>query len=624
MRRIPAFLLVALSLVASATLAWGAATPIKIILIGDSITRGDGYTFRYHLWNKLLDHGYTDIDFVGTTPSIYHGGFDEDCRATGGFTAAQLLAAAKSDIATFKPDIAVIHAGSMDSYKMSIGPAENVPAAVTACRDSVKAIIADLRAANPAVKIILPKFSLQSDKAPFCQRVSEAYVQLAAESSTAESPVAIVDLVTGFNYDDSVDAYDKNHLNNSGAIKVADRLYPVLASWLTRGTPRVRATPKEGPNLARNSGVLASASRSLTDATFAIDGDLLTSWCSAPYVPGGKSPLPTTDWLELDLGQASNLKGSAIYWDVNGRKYGYTIQTRATTSDAWTLSVDASRATTYAESMRGQVDYFNAPNTRYVRLTVTNLGNDESWTLWPAQVAEFRVFAETTEASANVSAPWVSLFNGQDLSGWMIKGDPAGKVRVADGQINCQQTAQTKEHTFVCTEAMYGDYIFEADVKIDGAFNSGILFRCVDMPKGAHPSIPGRSEPSALNGYQVKIDPTPRKWTGGIFDDFGPDFKWYYSLEKDPRAQAAFKLEAWNTFRIEAIGNNLKVWVNGVPTTHMTHGKYTTGRIAFKIHSLVNLPELPGVLGHFKNIRIITEKPAAYAQTMDLPAQAID
>ncbi len=227
------------------------------------------------------------------------------------------------------------------------------------------------------------------------------------------------------------------------------------------------------------------------------------------------------------------------------------------------------------------------------------------------------------QANANATAPWVSLFNGKDLSGWMITGDPAGKVWVADGQINCQQTAQTKEHTFVCTEAMYGDYIFEVDVKIDGAFNSGVLFRCVDMPKGAHPSIPGRSEPSALNGYQVKIDPTPRKWTGGIFDDFGPDFVWYYSLEKDPRARDAFKLEEWNTFRIEAIGSDIKVWVNGVPTTHMTHGKYTDGRIAFKIHSLVSLPELPNVVGHFRNIRIITEQPASYAQSMDLPARII-
>lgn len=392
MPKVPPFLLGVLGFFILNTLARATSTPKKIILIGDSITRGDGYTFRYHLWNKLLDNGYTDIDFVGTAPTNYHGGFDEDCRATGGLTAAQLLAAAKSDIAKFKPDIAVIHAGSMDSHKMSIGPAENVPAAVASCRDSVKEMIALLRAANPTVKIILPKFSLESTKAPFCKLVSDAYAALAADIRTAESPVTIVDLVTGFNYDQMVDAYDKNHLNNSGALKVAERLYTILASWLPRGAPRVRATPKEGPNLARNAGVVASASRSLTSASMAIDGDLFTVWKSAAYVPGGKSPLPTTDWLEIDLGRPHDLKGSAIYWDINGRKFGYTIQTRATADASWTLSVDARNNTTYAEAMRGQVDYFSAPKTRYIRLTVTALGNEGSWTLWPAQVAELRVF----------------------------------------------------------------------------------------------------------------------------------------------------------------------------------------------------------------------------------------
>ena len=225
-------------------------------------------------------------------------------------------------------------------------------------------------------------------------------------------------------------------------------------------------------------------------------------------------------------------------------------------------------------------------------------------------------------AQTNSAAPWVSLFNGKDLTGWTIKGDPSGKVRVAEGEMICQQAAKTKEHTFVCTEAKYGDFILELEVKIDGAFNSGILFRCLDMPK---PAVLPKSKilPSAVNGYQVKIDPTPRKWTGGIFEDYGNRWEWYYSLEKDPRAQAAFKLGEWNACRIEAIGNDLKVWVNGVPVTHLVHAKYAEGYIALKIHALLDNPENPHVLGHFKNLRIITNQPAAYVQDMDLPAKRV-
>jgi hypothetical protein len=217
-------------------------------------------------------------------------------------------------------------------------------------------------------------------------------------------------------------------------------------------------------------------------------------------------------------------------------------------------------------------------------------------------------------------APWVSIFNGKDLTGWTLKGSP-GVVWVQDGQINCHQTTNTTEHTFVCTEARYGDFILEVDCKMDGAFNSGILFRCVDVPESAKLFKPGKTGPSCLNGYQVKIDPTPRKWTGGIFDDFGPDWLWYYSLEKDVRAQEAFKIAGWNTFRVEAIAKDIKVWVNGVPTTHLTHGKYSAGYIAFKIHALGNKPDQEKVLCHFKNVRIITADPARFAQPVDLPAR---
>ena len=229
----------------------------------------------------------------------------------------------------------------------------------------------------------------------------------------------------------------------------------------------------------------------------------------------------------------------------------------------------------------------------------------------------------TALAQTSAAARWVTLFNGKNLTGWTLKGS-TGKAWVEDGQINCQQAANTTEHTYVCTAAKYGDYILETDVKIDGAFSSGIILRCVDVPESDRKSTTGQIGRSSLYGYQVKIDPTPRKWTGGIFDDSGTNLQWYYSLEKDVRAQEVFKLGEWNTFRIEAIGKDIKVWINGVPVTHLVHGKYSEGYIAFKIHALGAKAEQPKVLGHFKNIRIITEKPAAYAQAMDLPAKVVE
>jgi hypothetical protein len=213
--------------------------------------------------------------------------------------------------------------------------------------------------------------------------------------------------------------------------------------------------------------------------------------------------------------------------------------------------------------------------------------------------------------SKSGAAPWVSLFNGRDLTGWRIVAlaDPAPAV-VEDGAMVLRQRLNTKEHTFVTSEREYGDFILELDLKDDPDFNSGILLRCVTAPADAA---------VRLNGYQVKIDNTPRAWTGGVFDDFGDSWTWLHDLADNARGRAAFKLGEWARFRIECNGSVIKVWVNGVPTCHLVDEKYRQGSIAFKIHSVGNNPKAIQNAIRLKNIRIITEQPGRYAQPMELP-----
>ena len=116
----------------------------------------------------------------------------------------------------------------------------------------------------------------------------------------------------------------------------------------------------------------------------------------------------------------------------------------------------------------------------------------------------------------------------------------------------------------------------------------------------------------------------PDDWTGGVFEDYGgPAWQWYYNLADDALAREAFKIGEWNTFRIEAIGKSIKVWVNGVPTINMIHDKYASCYIALKIHALGDKPEQEKIFGHFRNIRVITNNPAAYSQAMSLPAKTV-
>ncbi len=173
----------------------------------------------------------------------------------------------------------------------------------------------------------------------------------------------------------------------------------------------------------------------------------------------------------------------------------------------------------------------------------------------------------------------------------------------------------TKANTYLRTDKQYNNFILECDCKIDSSFNTCIMFRCSGTPDSIN---------KILTGYQVKIDPTPRKWTGGIFAKYDNALHWLYTLENDERARESFKINEWNHFRIEAIDNNLKVWVNDIPTCNLNHSKYSKGHIVLKIHGLSNEPDKAKDFGYFKSIRIITQSPEEYRKDMDIPVLTVD
>lgn len=222
------------------------------------------------------------------------------------------------------------------------------------------------------------------------------------------------------------------------------------------------------------------------------------------------------------------------------------------------------------------------------------------------------MFLSTTIIAQNNKVPWESIFNGKDLDGWKMVGDK-GVAYVKDSAIVIHRISGTKEHAFVTTNKKYSDFILEIDFKMDEpGISTGVLIRCVDAN-----SNPDTSK-VRLYGYQIKIDNSPRNWTGGIFDDFGSSWKWMYNLTENEPARQAFKTWDWNTFRIEAIGNKIKVWINDVPATNLVNDKYSNGYIALKIHSLKAGEKGEDVLTYFKNIRIITKDVTKYAKHLDI------
>jgi hypothetical protein len=212
------------------------------------------------------------------------------------------------------------------------------------------------------------------------------------------------------------------------------------------------------------------------------------------------------------------------------------------------------------------------------------------------RIAYLIVLALLTFSVQAQNGNWKNLFNGKDLSGWKAV---AGKAtfEVKDGVIEGTAVFGTG-NTFLVTEEMYTDFILEVDLKISHiSSNSGIMAR-------------GQFDPAARNGeglvfgYQIEADPTPRAWSGGIYDEARRG--WFYTLDLNPAAKSAFKMDEWNTYRIEAIGNTIKTWVNGQEVAYFVDDMDAKGFIGLQVHS-IQKKEDEGRKTYFRNVKIQTK-----------------
>ncbi len=210
---------------------------------------------------------------------------------------------------------------------------------------------------------------------------------------------------------------------------------------------------------------------------------------------------------------------------------------------------------------------------------------------------------------------WQNLFNGKNLKGW-TKLNGTTEYKIQDNAIVGVSKMGTP-NTFLATDKMYDNFILEFEFKIDEGLNSGVQFRSNSLKKYRD----GR-----VHGYQFEIDPSERAWTGGIYDEARRG--WLYPLTYNtmkavvvksddsgeclypptynPLAQKAFKKNEWNKGRIEAIGNSIRTWVNGIPCADLIDDMTKSGFIALQVHQIGN-PKDEGKTVSWRNIRILTE-----------------
>lgn len=198
---------------------------------------------------------------------------------------------------------------------------------------------------------------------------------------------------------------------------------------------------------------------------------------------------------------------------------------------------------------------------------------------------------------------WISLFDGKSFKGWkQLQGEARYEIR--DGAIVGIVVEGVPANSFMVTEELFGDFIFECEFKADPGINSGIQFRSAP---------PDGKDRKRVYGYQFEIDPTPRALTGGLYEE-GRRGWFQPSANKGAPKEAwnkqhgdKLKPGEWNKVRIEARGNHIRTWLNGHALADYVDKdeavRIKRGFFGLQVHSTKN-KELFGKKIAFRNLRV--------------------
>ena len=203
--------------------------------------------------------------------------------------------------------------------------------------------------------------------------------------------------------------------------------------------------------------------------------------------------------------------------------------------------------------------------------------------------------------------PWEYLFDGETLNGWNIKNGKA-IYSVEHNEIVGTASLNTP-NTFLCTDNDFSDFILEYEFKLDGDLNSGVQIRSNSFAEYGNGKV---------HGYQIEIDPSDRKWTGGIYDEARRG--WLYPVDSAGTvSKNAYQHLKWNKVRVEAIGDTIKTWVNDIPTAYLLDDRTSKGFIGLQVHGIGNDSLKNGITVRWKNIRILTKDISKYSKVSTLP-----
>ena len=197
-----------------------------------------------------------------------------------------------------------------------------------------------------------------------------------------------------------------------------------------------------------------------------------------------------------------------------------------------------------------------------------------------------------------VRGPWTDLLADGNLDAFVTRGGNA-TFRLEGNEL-IGTTAPNTPNTFLVTKKRYSNFELIAEVKVDPALNSGIQIRSDIEKRDPLTPIENTQRDGRIRGYQVEIDPSPRAYTAGVYDEARRG--WLSPLTDNPAARASFKPNDWNQLHVIAHGDRIQTYINGLPAADLFDAADADGHIAFQVHGIGDRKDRLEV--RFRNVKL--------------------
>ncbi len=194
----------------------GCTGPVRIMPLGDSITRRVGY--RPGLYFDLVGADY-DVDFVGSVADS-SGTYDRDHEGHAGFTTSDIAAQLNSWLALNPPDVILLHIGTNEDPSFPY-PSET----------KVEDLLNIIDGFDPGITVLLARIINKVPNELLVTQFNDNVEAMALVRVSSGDKILVVDHESALNYVDDMDP-DGIHPNTAGFSKMVPVWSNGLASFL--------------------------------------------------------------------------------------------------------------------------------------------------------------------------------------------------------------------------------------------------------------------------------------------------------------------------------------------------------------------------------------------------------